>query len=144
MSNFHPAKFKVGNDTYYHSEQFYQQKKAEYFKDDVCARKILIERDPLQCMKLGFRVKKFDQKVWDQVAKNYMIDGNTAKFMQNPSLRDQLLATGDKVLAESSPDPYWGTGQPIYSKVAFSKTTWSGSNHHGEGLMLIRERLRQK
>ena len=140
FSNFHHAKFKVLENTFSSSEQFYQFKKAEYFKDDQTARKILAQIDPLECMKLGYKVKGFKESEWRKVDRNYMHDGNLAKFLQNPHLKTTLIDTGDKTIAESSKDSYWGTGKPIYHPTAFSD--WHGNNHHGQGLMLLREQLR--
>lgn len=144
FSNFHNSPFKIVNEQFMHTEQFYQFKKAEYFKDDITARKIKLQPDPLECMKLGFKVKNYKENDWQMVARNYMYDGNLAKFSQNLSLKDLLMSTGNKILAESSQDEYWGTGRRIYDQSALNKDTWTGSNHHGEGLMLLRDRLKHE
>lgn len=142
FSNFHNAPFKVQGTTYNSSEQFYQHKKAEHFHDDITADKIKRQKDPLQCMILGKKVKGYSETEWLKVDRKYMHQANLAKFSQNKQLCDALIATGDKILAESSKDMYWGTGTPITSPNAFGE--WIGLNFHGKGLMLIRETLRHQ
>ncbi|CAN0289586.1 unnamed protein product, partial [Ectocarpus fasciculatus] len=53
----------------------------------------------------------FDPAVWDKEGYDVVVRGNLAKFKQNPGFRDELLATGDRILAEASPyDSEWGIG----------------------------------
>ena len=142
FSNFYHAPFKVENTVYQTSEQYYQSKKGEHFHDDISTRKILLQSDPLECMTMGQRIKGFKESEWLKVDRKYMMEGNMAKFSQNPMLKAALLATGEKTLAESSAkDAYKGTGKSFHNKTAFSD--WHGLNHHGKGLMLIRQRLHE-
>lgn len=55
-----------------------------------------------------------------------------SKFLQNPDLRDALIATGDAVLEEGNSwgDIYWG------------KVNGRGTNMLGQILMDIREKLK--
>lgn len=58
------------------------------------------------------------------------------KFSQNPSLRDQLLATGDTILVEhTNKDNYWGDGAD-----SNSPTPGVGGSMLGKILMVVRER----
>ena len=82
FSNFHHAPFTVNNVQFNSSEQFYQLKRAEYFEDKVTAQKIKQQNDPLECMRLGRKVKGFDEDAWHKVDENYMIDANVAKYTQ--------------------------------------------------------------
>ena len=43
-----------------------------------------------------------DQQKWQQVAADIMYKGVLEKFKQNPSMKDILLKTGTKILAEGS------------------------------------------
>ena len=49
LSNFYPARFKMGNETYISTEQFIQAKKAEYFNDKQSQVKIMCATSSLDC-----------------------------------------------------------------------------------------------
>lgn len=69
---------------------------------------------------------------WDQVKRQIMKEVCTAKFLQHPELRRQLMETGTEELIEDSPvDWYWGCGKD-----------GTGKNVLGEVLMEIRQELK--
>merc|ERR1719215_2497412 len=85
--------------------------KARLFGDNEMRSRTLAEYHPLEQKKLGQKVRQFDDQVWDAHRLAIVTAGNRAKFQQNPELRDILLATGTKRLAEASPiDRIWGIG----------------------------------
>ena len=127
---------------YAHNEMYYQSKKAEHFRDDETAKRILRLQDPYDCYRAGCRVKGFDLTEWEKVEHDYMLEGALAKFQQNQDLRDELLATDTKELAESCKDETWGTCIPLGAVGAFNKNSWSGKNKLGVVLMLVRDRVR--
>lgn len=88
--------------------------------------------DPADAKKWGRKVKL--RSNWDQVKYDVMIEVCYAKFSQNPELRDLLLSTGDRVLHEDCPDPWWGGG-PNYPQ---------GRDLLGKALMKVRSRLRRE
>ncbi len=53
--------------------------------------------DPRKQKALGRGTRGFDPAVWDKVGFEVVVQGNLAKFRQNPDFREVLLATGDKV-----------------------------------------------
>lgn len=68
---------------------------------------------------------------WLEVRDEVMLAALRAKFGQHPSLRRQLLATGDEELVEANPnDAYWGDGED-----------GSGENRAGTLLMGLRGEL---
>jgi ribA/ribD-fused uncharacterized protein len=70
------------------------------------------------------------------------VSGNLAKFGQNPSLKAYLLATGDKVLVETSPlDKIWGIGLAAGDPHASNPAEWQGQNLLGFALMAVRAEL---
>jgi hypothetical protein len=143
FSNFHPATFTVDGVNYNCTEQFYHVQKAECFKDDERAAKMMKLNDPVAIMHLGKHVSNFDQKIWEQTRRGVMLRGNMAKYKQNPHLRKVLLSTGDKELMESSPhDTYWGTGIGLRSKFALNSLTFRGQNHMGQTLTIVREHMK--
>ncbi len=118
-------------------------KKAKYFHDNDTARKILLTSDPYQLKKLGRGVKPFNRHQWMRVAQGIMLEGNMAKYKQNPSLKAMLLSTGSSILAESSAyDKIWGTGYFPDHRFAKEPSKWIGTNLLGQVLMTIRKHIR--
>lgn len=64
------------------------------------------------------------------------------KFAKSPGLRDVLLATGDRVIAEAK-DPVWGNGLAKHSPDACNPSKWKGPNVLGWALMEVRTVLRR-
>lgn len=75
---------------------------------------------------------------WDDgVAFAVMVEGIRLQCHQYPALADQLLATGDRWIAEDSPSDYtWGARD--------SMGGWSGRNLLGEAWMRVRRELKAK
>ena len=48
-----------------------------------------------------------------------------AKFVQNNSLKQKLLATGDRKLVETTRDTFWGAGATMYSPCLVNNN-WNG------------------
>ena len=70
------------------------------------------------------------------------MQGNLLKFSQNPKLKDFLLATSNRVLAEASPrDTIWGIGLDEKDKDAQNPYKWRGLNLLGFALMKVRAKL---
>lgn len=53
FSSFHPAEFEVNHQKYSCAEQYYQVRKAEHFKDDLSAQKIMSTNDPYEHYSCG-------------------------------------------------------------------------------------------
>ena len=72
------------------------------------------------------------------------IEGLTKKFLQNPTLAETLLNTGEKQLVECSYDKLWGTGVPLTDRACLNKEKWKAPGILGEMLMEIRLKLRNR
>lgn len=119
--------------------------KAMFFKDTVTAQKILKETRPKKQKELGREVTGFDKQLWDAQCVKYMTIACTLKFSQNPLLRQQLLATGDRVIVEASPsDDLWGIGLGEDDPRAMNPAQWRGKNLLGQVLMAVRGRLQRE
>ena len=71
-----------------------------------------------------------------------MLTGAYAKFAQNPLLRQHLLSTGNRVLAEASPvDRLWGIGLDATHPDAGFPSRWTGRNLLGKTSMEVRRLL---
>ena len=72
-----------------------------------------------------------------------VVEGNKAKFSQNPETREFLLSTGDAIIAEASPyDTIWGIGLGRDEAMKGTVGQWKGENLLGCALMDVRDWLR--
>lgn len=145
FSQWYPAAFEIDGVSYPTAEHWMMAAKARLFNDSDILKQVLIAPDPKAAKVLGRQVGNFDDKVWKANARMLVTDGNFAKFSQNESLGQFLLATGDDVIVEASPrDCIWGIGLGAENPKAQHPDTWRGQNLLGFALMDVRERLRRK
>lgn len=111
FSQWWPCRFEVDGVEYNCAEQYMMAAKARTFGDGETLGRIMKATQPRQIKSLGRQVRGFDGKAWDAVKFDAVVDGNMAKFSQNPELKSFLLSTGDAELVEASPvDRIWGVG----------------------------------
>ena len=95
--------------------------------------------------KLGRKVRNFEPEPWDSKKSEIVVEGNKAKFSQNPDLKEFLLSTGDAILVEASPyDKIWGIGLDRETAMKGSVEQWQGENLLGCALMEVRDWLRSE
>ena len=140
FSNFHQAEFRIDNESYCCTEQYYQSQKCENFNDDIAKHKVLSTRDPVVMKQIGDKVKgDTDSEAWKKRSREIMLKGNLAKFNSNPELKNALLSTGTKTLGECNPHcRIWSTGVSIRHKLATNPAAWRGSNYMGSILERVR------
>lgn len=126
FSNFYPAEFDLDGWKWACSEQAFM-----YFKsnDKDYQYKMRRTKDPFEAKRLGRTCSL--RRDWDAVKYDVMVRVLTAKFEQNPRLKDLLLCTGDRPIHEDCPDPWWGGG-PNYPR---------GQDLLGKALMQVRAAL---
>lgn len=116
--------------------QTYANNEAAFQAQKTCCAKeqqqfsIFRLHNPAEAKKRG---KKLTLRPdWDKVKIFLMYEICMCKFMQNPELRDALLATGNSLLIEGNTwgDYFWG------------KVNGHGENHLGLILMDVREKLK--
>lgn len=94
---------------------------------------------------LGREVQFFNAAAWDYAKYNIVLQGNLAKFSQNPELFAFLDSTGDSVLVEGSPyDDIWGVKLGIDDPRIKNPNEWQGENLLGFALMETRDILRER
>jgi ribA/ribD-fused uncharacterized protein len=143
-SQWHPAAFTIDGVEYTCAEQFMMAEKARLFGDEETRGEILAARSPREHKALGRKVRSFDADRWTEACMEIVYRGNVAKFSQNADLRELLLATGDRTLAEASPnDLIWGIGLAATDPRAADRSQWRGKNWLGEVLMRVRDDLRR-
>ncbi|TEY49521.1 hypothetical protein BOTCAL_0285g00030 [Botryotinia calthae] len=94
------------------TEQWMMYHKALYFNDIPTSIEILKTTNPRKVKSLGRKVENFDEKEWNKVKFNIVIQGNVFKFSRGgKELREHLERTGERELVEASPyDKIWGIG----------------------------------
>ena len=140
FSQWHPSDFVVEGITFNCAEQYMMYQKAKLFDDEQIAEQVLLTKKPRDQKALGRRVRNFDTDTWQKHCKKIVYDANQAKFTQNESLKEALLATAGTELVEASPyDKIWGIGLTADDPAAQNRDTWQGTNWLGEVLTQVRE-----
>lgn len=141
MSNFAKYSIKVDDKVFNCGEQYIMYTKAKLFNNPHWAEYIMSLDKPAMMKGAGRRVEHFDEKKWSDVIDNIADNCNLAKFTQHPSLTKKLLATGDSLIAEASPDDaIWGVG--VGKAKAKDPKNWRGRNVLGNSLMRVRQVIR--
>ena len=118
--------------------------KARLFGDDEVLKEIMEASTPFDYKKLGRKIRGFVAETWDARKYDIVVEGNKAKFSQNPALKEFLLSTGDSLLAEASPyDTIWGIGLDREDALKGGVGQWQGENLLGCALMDVRDWLRE-
>lgn len=143
-SQFFKARFEIDGRNYVCCEQFMMTEKACVFRDLETEAAILAAKSPREHKALGRKVRGFDPTVWNSVCRGVVYTGNLAKYNQNTDLRELLLNTGDRTIAETSPeDRIWGIGLAQDDPRAQVPSQWQGTNWLGIALMQVRDALRR-
>lgn len=143
FSNHFVREFKVNGNTFSCVEQYMMAQKAIIFRDFETFNKIMNSKDAVEMKHLGREVKNFNAEKWDEVKVKVVKNAVFAKFSQNWDLREMLLATGDKLIAESNPmDRTWGIGICKSDKEVMNKMEEWGDNLLGKIMMEVRDELR--
>lgn len=125
------------------AEQSYMFCKALYFCDADSCRSIMATSDPAEQKHLGQCVVGYSG-AWTVVNSRVARITNWYKFTdpENKHMKEILLATGDKELAEASRrDRLWGIGYRAHEAERY-RQNW-GSNKLGRALMAVRTRIRE-
>ena len=146
FSNWYPAVFKYGRETYAHTEQYMMYQKVLMFRKYELADQIMKTTDPYKCKKIaGQRFPEYDDYLWEKTCYHIVKRGVYAKFKQTPEILRILLNTGNAILAECSErDKKWGIGIDISDEKRFDVTQWNGKNYLGRILMEVRDELRRE
>ncbi|MFJ5216004.1 NADAR family protein [Streptomyces sp. NPDC088354] len=142
LSQWWPSEFSVDGVVYPTAEHWMMAGKARLFGDEETLASILAAPHPHAAKRLGRQVRGFDGRVWERRRSELVVEGNVAKFGQDPALRGYLLGTGRRVLVEASPvDRIWGIGLAADDERAADPAQWRGPNLLGFALMETRARL---
>jgi ribA/ribD-fused uncharacterized protein len=144
FSNFYSTNFTIEGITYNSCEQYHQYKKALRAGENDLAVRILETDDPTVQYKIGKRLLINDDHWKNVVSKQVLQAAVKAKFEQNQDLKNLLLSTQNKMLAECNQfDKVWGTGLKLNSAEALDRTKWQGENALGNILITVRDDLKK-
>lgn len=142
LSNWYLSRFVVDGISFSSMEQFMMYQKAVCFGDSGIADQILKTDDVARIKELGRLVSGYDDNHWNGVRQIVVYQGLMAKFSQNEDLKEQLLQTGNSVLAECAvKDKIWGIGLSMKDPDRLERAKWKGQNLLGYALMMVRDRL---
>ena len=148
LSNFYKIRnnFVYEHISYSSAEQAFQHKKARVAGDQNKEREILFNTDPSIQKSLGNRVKGLDDTAWSGQKRDIMKDILIAKFTQHEDLRNYLLSTKDKKIAEANAkDSFFAIGLPLTHQDVLKSDKWpENGNKLGDILMEIRQELRSE
>ena len=145
LSNFKVCKIvdpcnRVG---FVSTEAAYMWHKAHFFGDENAMKKLENSNlTPREAKNIGRVVENYRDDLWDCVRYGYMVYVNYLKYTQNDDLKAKLLATGDRVLVEASPnDLIWGVGLYANDPLILDDKNWKGRNLLGNALMEVRNKI---
>lgn len=142
LSNWYMSDFVADNIKFTSMEQYMMYKKAQLFNDTEIMQEILSTDNVGKIKMLGRSVKNYDETMWNGVRQIVVYEGLYAKFNQNESLREKLLATENDILAECAvSDCIWGIGLAMNDDKRLSTEKWRGQNLLGFAIMKVREKL---
>ena len=84
-------------------------------------------------------IANFEKEKWNDIAETLCYEGIRQKFIQNPTLMDYLLETGNKTIVEATYDNVWGTGKPLGHEECLNPMKWRSVGILGRILMKIRD-----
>lgn len=145
FSQWAPSEILIDGVKYNCCEQYMMAQKALLFKDIESHDAIMKASHPSDQKALGRKVKNFNKETWEQIAKSVVYRANQAKFTQHKHYYDDLMATGDTLLVEASPeDKIWGIGLAESDPRVHDESQWQGTNWLGEVITDVREDLKNE
>lgn len=145
LSNWYLANFIVDGIEYSSMEQYMMHQKALMFIDNNIAEQIMNTTNVGKIKALGRSILNYNDTMWNGVRQVIVYKGLLEKFRQNSKLREQLLSTGNDILAECAvQDVIWGIGLSMSDSKRYEMESWRGQNLLGFSLMLVRDNLKNE
>ena len=117
--------------------------KARVILDHDTADRNMASPDPRENKRLGRGVQNFNCATWDRVQEDAVLAGSFGKFTQNPVIKQHLVSTGTKRLAQASPsNPVCGIGLRADDPEAQDPSRWRGKSLLWKAPSAVRDILR--
>ncbi|MFT4684770.1 MAG: ribA/ribD-fused uncharacterized protein [Flavobacteriales bacterium] len=143
FSQWFEINFKYEENNYPTAEHWMMAEKARLFNDKEILLQVLKSNSAGEVKKLGRQIKNFDEQIWNDHKFEIVRKGNFLKFDQNKDLKEFLLNTNNRILAEASPvDAIWGIGMASDNVNVENPSKWEGENLLGYALMEVRDLLK--
>lgn len=144
LSQCFDARFELNGIHDRTAEHYMMAEKARLFDDRILFPEILAANHPRQTQTLGRKIQGFQEAIWNEHRFQIVVDGNLAKFQQNPPLQAFILSTRSQILVEASPDDrIWGIGLAADNPNINNPHLWQGTNLLGFALMDVRQSLQR-
>ena len=137
-SNMSPARVTISKHTYITAEHAWNGVMAEANDDPVAAELIRRTPCPYEAKKIGERVRK--TLAWEKCQFDVMFEIVYQKAIENPNVKEKLLATGNRKLHEATRSESFGIGAGLHSKQA-REGQWPGKDILGQIWEKIRDDL---
>jgi len=142
LSQWWISPFVIEVIEYKSAEHWMMAEKARLFNDKLTLEKILKADSPALVKKLGREIENFNDDIWIKNRFEIVVKGNYHKFSQNTDLKNYLINTKNRVLAEASPvDNIWGIGMSADNKDVENPYCWNGLNLLGFAIMKARDKI---
>ncbi|MGG4146839.1 NADAR family protein [Paenibacillus algorifonticola] len=142
LSQWWESSFKIEGEQYSCAEQYMMAEKARLFYDDEMLEAIMLAKHPKEMKSYGRAIKGFDEALWESRCYDIVLQGNLAKFRQNPELLNFMKTSKNRVFVEASPvDRIWGIGLSKEHPHVNNPLLWKGKNLLGFALTEVRDRL---
>lgn len=142
LSQWWPSPFLIDETDFPTAAHFMAASKARMFGDESAVDRILSTPAPKVAFTVGRQVKGFDRQAWESKREQVVLEGNIAKFSQDPELSSYLQETGNSVLVFANPtDRIWGSGVDALDLRSRNPERWRGLNLLGFLLMELRSQL---
>jgi ribA/ribD-fused uncharacterized protein len=134
FSNFSPHSIQIEGLEWQTVEHYYQAQKFVGSENEKLIPAIRNAHTPREAATIGRDRSLILRPDWEQVKVEIMRQGVLTKFLTHRDIQAILLATGEELIVEDSPnDYYWGCG--------LDKT---GQNQLGKTLINVRQEIRQR
>ena len=143
LSNFDDCPLKFEDVDFRSSEQAYQWSACvEALREDL-AEEVMQAITPLEAKRIASIIKTPDSN-WYDIKYGVMEKILQTKLKSSKAFRDELLATGNKILIEARHDVWWGSGMSFKMSTTTKPEYHPGQSWLGEILMKIRSQIQSE
>ncbi len=141
FSNFFWSPIIIDRKEFLMSEQYIQWCKAELFGDDHVSKLIMAATDPYTMKRLAYQIEGFNQKTCDKEVPSVCDKVLRAKVSQHGFIKQYLIDTHPKYLAEAAPKSLWACGIALKDDDCINMSKWKRIGLGGLTLMKIRSEI---